>query len=122
MVDNSDQHFVLVDRKRTVRQHFGGSVLTIVRNSIILHDHDADMPSEVRDIVLSEREDARRKRKKNEPEYGYNTHIPALYDHLEEHLARRDTNSKPDWIIPILTTYYAVREDKVKEPILKQLS
>jgi hypothetical protein len=110
LTENNDQYYVLVDRKRTVRQHFGGKVLTIVRKSFVLHnDADGSMPSDIQKYIRSQRDDARRVK-----DYDYDQHSELLWHYMEEHVTSGSSNEKPAWIMPVMTTYYAVRREFMK--------
>lgn len=120
IVDNSntDQYFVQIDRKRTIRHHFGGTVLTIVRNSLVIHnsDKDAPLPQELRQHVSEERQRAISERK-----FDYDRHYDVLENYLEPHILARNEGDKPNWMVPILTTYYSVKIDAIKEERLKEI-
>jgi hypothetical protein len=113
--DPNDQHFVQIDRKRTVRQHFGGAVLTIVRNSLVLHDAGGTMPKEIRQFIDEQRELALdQSRREAGTDYDYDMHSDLLRDHLEDHVTHRSNNVQPSWAIPIATGYYAAKREFVK--------
>ena len=116
--DVSDNYFVQIDRKRTVRTHFGGQVLTIVRNSLVLHNTGTvKMPPSLIDFIRDERY-----RSLTDAGYDYDEHAEQLRAELEEHVANRDNNNKPEWAIPIQTSYYSAMEDAVKAKNLKDFS
>lgn len=117
--DESGKYFVQIDRKRVVRQHFGGRILTVVRNSIVLHNGDkADpLPRDVRLLIQGERQ-----RAKNERDYDYDEHRNELGEYMEPYVLTRNDGEKPGWMIPILTTYYAVKEEALKADRLKEVS
>lgn len=120
VADHTDQYYVQIDRKRTIRQHFGGKVLTIVRNSLVLHDIDGSMPSEVRQHIREEREDARGRAEYGDGrDYDYDKHSQVLLEHLEEHILNRRTDEPLSWATPILTTYYSARRNAVKGRLLE---
>lgn len=120
ITDRTDQYYVQIDRKRTIRQHFGSKVLTIVRNSLVLHDLDGSMPNEVRRHIREEREDALgRMRHDNDSDYDYDKHSQVLQEHLEEHILNRRSEEPLTWAMPILTTYYSARRNAVKGRLLK---
>lgn len=111
----NDEHFVQIDRKRTVRQHFGGAVLTIVRNSLVLHDTHGSMPNEIRRFIDEQRETALdQSRRETGTDYDYDMHSDLLRDHLEEHVTHRSSNIQPSWATPISTGYYAAKREFVK--------
>jgi len=118
LTDTSEQYTVQVDRKRTIRRHFGGRVLNIVRNSVVLHDTDPNdgLPEGIKALIQAERDRAR-----SDKEYDYDDHSTELREYLEAHLSRRATAGKPSWVTPILTTYYAAKIDAVKAEELKQI-
>jgi hypothetical protein len=118
MMDESEQHFVQVDRKRTVRQHFGGSILTVVRNSFVLHDVGDHMPEEIVSLIDKERDTA----VESGSNYNYDDHTHGLVNALEPHITNHDLSEKPKWIVPLLTTYYAVKREAVKADELKDFS
>lgn len=110
LTDKPDHDYVLIDRKRTVRQHFGGKVLTIVRNSFVLHNDANDrMPSDIRRYIHMQRENARRVEN-----YNYDQHSDALREYMEDHVINRSKGQKPGWMLPVMTTYYAVRRNQMK--------
>jgi hypothetical protein len=101
----ADQQSILVNRKRTVRQHFGGEVLTIVRNSFVLHNRDdEELPRDIRVLIHEEREKAR-----HDGNYKYRVHFDTLRDHMENYIINRSHGDKPGWMMPLMTTYYAAR-------------
>ncbi len=116
--DESGKYFVQIDRKRVVRQHFGGRVLTVVRNSIVLHNSNTEspLPRDVRLLIQGERE-----RAKNDRDYDYDEHRNELGEYLEPYVLTRNDGEKPAWMIPILTTYYAVKEEALKADRLKEV-
>lgn len=113
---NPDNLFMQVDRKRVVRQHFGGRVLTIVRNSIILQNTE-ELAPEIYEIMTQER-----RRAKENPDYDYDEHQDELGALLEPFVLTRNDSEKPSWMMPILTTYYAAKEEAVKAERLKEIS
>lgn len=120
VVNRSDNYFVQIDRKRTIRQHFGGNVLTVVRNSLVLHNRDGSMPREIREYIRGERSDAMdRSNHRDLGDYDYDKHSEVLHAHLEEHILNRKTSEKPTWAMPILTTYYAARREAMKGRLLE---
>lgn len=120
VVDTSDddRYFVQIDRKRTIRHHFGGTVLTIVRNSLVLHDGDSEsrLPDELRQYIKDERMKAVSDRL-----FDYDQHYYVLQELIEPHVLNRNDGDKPGWVVPILTTYYSVKLAAVKEPRLKEI-
>lgn len=118
-VDTSDQSFMQIDRKRTVRRHFGGRVLTIVRNSVVLHNSDPSdrLPDEIQKLIKEERQELR-----SNPKYDYDRRSDELEQLLEPHMANRSSDDKPAWIVPLLTTYYSVKIDAVKSNRLKEIA
>lgn len=115
VVMNSDDYIVQVDRKRTVRQHFGGKVLTIARNSLVLHNLNATMPREVRHHIREERDSAIGSNAgKNTSDYNYDKHSMVLHDYLEDAVLNRKSDDQLTWAVPILTTYYSAKRQFVK--------
>ncbi len=114
VVDDSEQYYAQIDRKRVVRQHFGGQVLTVVRNSIVLHNDAKNLPAPIRDIIRTEREKARAVQK-----YDYDQHSEELLEHVDAHLPDRMDSGLPLWMVPILTTYYSVKSDFIVAENLK---
>lgn len=113
--DSPDSFFVQVDRKRTVRQHFGGKVLTIVRNSYVLHDINKAMPEDVRQLIRDQREMALDPSLREiEQDYDYDQHLELLKNYLEPAVTQRSTSEQPTWAAPIATGYYAARRKYVK--------
>lgn len=110
LTETTDQYYVLVDRKRTVRQHFGGRVLTIVRHSFVLHNDAEDaMPADIQRYISAQRNDARRVK-----DYDYNQHSELLRRSMEKHVTDKSLNTGLGWILPVMTTYYAVRREQMK--------
>lgn len=110
--DASEQQYIQVDRKQTVREHFGGTVLTIVRNSLVLHNDDKNLPETLQVVIKDEREKARTMRR-----YNYDQHFEELGGHIEPHLAA-SAKEKPTWLKHVLTTYYSARREYVvAEPL-----
>lgn len=116
---NPDDVFIQVDRKRVVRQHFGGRILTFVRNSIVLHNTDtkSPLPKSVYNIITKERRQA-----KDSPDYSYDTHQDELSAILEPYVRTRNDSEKPNWMVPILTTYYSVKKEAIKDERLKEIA
>lgn len=121
--DQLDRTFVMVDRKRVVRQHFGGQVLTIVRNSIIIHDAFEDekskLPENIKNFLDQERSAAGDAKK---GDYNYNKHHDELVGFLEPIISNTKESSKPAWAIPAQTTYYAAKKDVVTDERLKEIA
>lgn len=115
MGGTADRHYVLVDRKRTVRQHFGGEILTIVRNSLVLHDgsDQEKLPEDIRNQIDKERQSALSVKK-----YDYDQHEDILRQYIEDHLTHRSSGKRPVWMLPGTTTYYAARRSAIKAPQL----
>jgi hypothetical protein len=114
VADRADQYYVQIDRKRTIRQHFGGRVLTIARNSLVLHNTDKSLPRDIRILITDEREKAR------SGNYDYDEHSDVLHDHLEEHMLHHHDDVGPSWATPIQTSYYAAKRQYIKaEQLLK---
>lgn len=113
--DATDNYFVQIDRKRTVRQHFGGKVLTIARNSLVLHNLSGLMPPEIKQYVSDQRALAidQTRRQTNE-DYNYDQHSELLRDYLEEYVLQRNSAKHPTWAIPIATGYYAAKRKYIK--------
>lgn len=116
IINHVDDYYAQVDRKRTVRQHFGGKVLTIVRKSLVLHNHNGKMPREVRQHIREEREKVLNDRRAREKDssYNYDKHSMILYDHLEDHILNTRVEKHMSWAVPILTNYYSVKRRYVK--------
>lgn len=113
---NPNNLFTQIDRKRVVRQHFGGNVLTIVRNSIILQNTE-DLSPEVYEIITKER-----RRAKEDKSYSYDEPQDALGELLEPYVRTRNDSEKPSWMVPILTTYYSVKKEAIKDERLKEIA
>ncbi len=115
---NNDRYFVQIDRKRTIRHHFGGLVLTVVRNSLVIHDNDmeARLPNELRQYISDERN-----RAVSDGKFNYDQHYDMLEEYVEPHILNRNEGDKPGWVIPILTTYYSVKLSAIKEPRLREI-
>ncbi len=110
--DASDQQYIQVDRKQTVREHFGGKVLTVVRNSLVLHNDDKNLPETLQTIISDERNKARTMRR-----YDYDQHFEALGGHIEPYLSST-AQDRPTWLKHVLTTYYSARSEHiVAEPL-----
>lgn len=96
-----------IERKRIVRQHFGGNVLTVVRNMLLVDYTHPDVPDEVRKTI----EDSNPFTSEGGQNYDYDEVCDYLHDPLEPHITGRDSNSKPEWVKPLLTTYYTTLKE-----------
>lgn len=103
---------VTVDRKRVVMSHFGGEILTIVRNSMLIDTSSA--PDDLRRYIVDEqkRRDLLTEKKKG---YDYDRHDAVIGNELESHLRLRNIEEKPAWIIPLMTTYYSALKSEIKK-------
>ena len=97
-----DAHMPVVERKRIVRSHFGGSVFTVVRNSLLIDMADAGLPTKLRHSIEEQQLQVRKAR-----DYNYDAHSKGLKKLLEDHMIERDPENKPTWAIPLLATYYS---------------
>lgn len=117
---NQNALFSQIDRKQTVRQHLGGHVLTVVRDSLVLYNpthQGQEMPKDIRDLIRDQREQARKLEV-----YPYDKHFPIFEDHLELYLQDHEPPEVPPlWAIRSLVTYYAVKRHAVKAEQLKEL-
>jgi hypothetical protein len=102
--DGEIQRRILVERKRNVRTHFGGKVLTVVRNSLLVNYDHPSIPDDVRAIIMN----ADPQNNGELYEYDYNQECAYLREPLEDHITNKDVASKPDWALPLITTYYSV--------------
>lgn len=94
---------IVGERKRVVRSHFGGKVLTIVRNSFLLnYEHDA-MPDELKEQIL----DVDPQNNGDRYEYDYSQEFDYLREPLEGYITNKDVHNKPEWALPMVTTYYS---------------
>lgn len=98
------QRRILVERKRDVRTHFGGKVLTVVRNSLLINYEHSSIPDDVRENIMN----VDPRNNGNLYEYDYNQECDYLHEPLEDHITNKDVASKPDWALPLITTYYSV--------------
>lgn len=98
-----DPEGAIVERKRVVRKHFGGQVLTVIRNSLLIDYHDATLPDEVYGYVRSEHV----KINDRDKDYDYSQESDFLKGALEDHMRDRQFEDKPTWAVPLLTTYYS---------------
>ncbi len=115
--DAVDQHYIQVDRKQVVRQHFGSHVLTIVRNSLVLHNDNHSLPHDIRKIIRDERERARTAKR-----YDYDRHFEDLSTHIEPVMDSASDKSMPSWLEHVLTTYYSVKSDYIVDENLKSFA
>ncbi len=111
--------FAQIDRKQTVRQHFGGRVLTVVRDSIVLYNprtQSAEMPRDLRNLIRDHRQLARK------TDYNYDEHHDIFKEHLEPYLWDHESPEVPPlWAVRSLVTYYSVKRHAVKAEQLKEL-
>lgn len=98
----------MVERKRIVRTHFGGELVTVVRNSLLIDMLSQDIPADIKDFILYRRDMVKNaKQEDGEPaEYDYDEHSDFIKDALEPHMEHREIADKPRWAVPQLTTYY----------------
>lgn len=96
-----------VERKRVSMSHFGGDILTVVRNSVLIDTNHA--PDDLKDHILQEKEKA------SKENYNYDQHSSEIQLALEDHMRIRDADNKPRWAIPLMTTYYAALQEEVEQ-------
>ncbi|RYF29315.1 MAG: hypothetical protein EOO17_01705 [Chloroflexi bacterium] len=111
-----DENGVMVERKRIIRTHYNGEIMTIIRNCLLLDYASADMPLRLKRKMRAEHKTVADRDK----DYDYSEESTALRDALEAYVGMRGTSidggmqDKPEWAIPLLTTYYSTRADKLK--------
>lgn len=101
-----DQHpIVVVDRKRVVRRHMGRRVITIAKNSLLINTQDQAMRDTEGEFYeyLCEQYDVAMG---GDQDYDYEQHSEPVKDIVEPHMLTRKLRNKPDWITPLVTTYY----------------
>jgi hypothetical protein len=96
-----DKAGIAVERKRTIYTHFGGSVLTKIRNNLVIDALDETLPQEIRDKIESDRDLV------SKGKYDFNQHCEYLYETIEEHMRNREVAEKPTYVKPLQTTYYS---------------
>lgn len=92
-----------IERKRVIRQHCGGKVLTIVRNMLLVDYKNPALPADVRDSII----DANPIHHDKDYMYDFDQECEYLHEPLEAHITNRDQDAKPKWVTPMLTTYYS---------------
>lgn len=100
---------LMVERKRPIIQSFGGSVITVIRNNLLVDYHDPTIPAPVLEYGQSEYE---KLQDRKSPEYDFKNESKFLHDSLEAHVQNRAAHEKPSWVTPLLTTYYSVLAEK----------
>ena len=95
-----------VERKRVSMSHFGGNVLTVVRNSVLIDTNHA--PEDLKTHILHEKEKAAKEN------YDYDQHSDEIRLALENHMRVRVANDKPRWAIPLMTTYYSALKEEIE--------
>lgn len=97
----------VVDRKKIIYAHFQGCILTVVRRSLLIHDMDGTMPFEVKRNLRHAVAQIAEGKADN---HYYDSRSGLLRDELEKYTSDRpSTNERPDWIVPLMTTYYAYK-------------
>lgn len=110
-----DDDGAMVERKRTIRKHYGGKILTIVRNCMLVDYHSSDMPDELLEYMIDEQKTTLDRTK----DYDYTQESTMLHGALEQYVGYKgelsdgDKSQEPDWVVPFLTTYYSTYADKV---------
>lgn len=107
-----DSEHPTIERKRVIRSHFGGQVLTLVRNSLLIDMQSRDVPGGVREYIAQERRKLR-SRNVDDSEYNYDGHSSLLKKKLDDHMIHREMGEKPTWVIPLLSTYYAAFSSEI---------
>ncbi len=107
-----DEDGAAVERKRVVRSHYNGQLLTVLRNTMLVDYHSPEMPDELLDYMTNEHKMLLKKKT-----YDYNSETRTLHGFLEKYVSYRsgtqtnqeqiDEPNKPDWVIPLLSTYYS---------------
>lgn len=93
-----------VERKRKVRSHFGGRVVTVAKNFLALDTHPAyGMPEDLR-VHLYNLDGIRRNTPK---QFSYDANNRTVRTHLEPHIESFSKTDKPEWATPLVTTYYS---------------
>lgn len=94
-----------IARKREIASHFGGSVLTIVVNNILIDLKDKQEDTRALRIALHEEARQTRGMFDRDARYGY------LRDMLEDQVRTRSFDEKPSALIPLSTIYYVTRPE-----------
>lgn len=93
-----------VERKRKVRSHFGGRIVTVAKNFLVLDTHPVyGMPEEL-SAHLYNLDHIRRKTPK---QFSYTASNRTVKLHLEPHIESFSSTDKPEWATPLVTTYYS---------------
>ncbi len=103
---------IAVDRKRIVMSHFGGSILTVVRNSLLIDTRLA--PESLREHIFEEQK-ARRQIEQERGTYDYDQHSAVIEGELEDYLRARNLDAKPEGVIPLMTTYYSALKSEIQK-------
>jgi hypothetical protein len=103
-----DEAGVLIERKNDVRSHFGGKVLTVIRNCLLIDYSSKDMPETLRRYLESEH-DTLKSSKDNRVDYDYDLVHDQIGAELEDYVQNRSPDGKkePKFVVPLLTTYYS---------------
>ena len=103
---------IVVDRKRIVMSHFGGSILTVVRNSLLVDTRLA--PESLREHIFDEQA-ARARLEEERGTYDYDQHSTVIEGELEDYLRARNLADKPEGVIPLMTTYYSALKSEIQK-------
>lgn len=99
MLSRENPNEVGIARKRVVYQHFGGRVLTVITNNLLIDL--SDRGSLDRQFRLDLRAYV-----KDPNEFKYSDHHGFLRDNLETKLRNPDVSTKSNGLIPLSTIYY----------------
>lgn len=109
----------MVERKRTIRSHYGGKILTVVRNCLLVDYYSPSIP----DDLLGYMQEEQKKTLDRTKDYDYTQESKALFDALESYVAFKAGQAsanglvKPEWALPLLTTYYSTNAELVNRPV-----
>lgn len=104
-----------IGRKRVVYQHFGGEVLTVITNNLLvdLSDKtslDREFRKDLRAYVQAQKD------------FNYSDHHNFLRNSLESQLRNPDASTKASGIIPLSTIYYATLADARTKAAIREES
>lgn len=101
ILSSKHPHEVGIGRKRVLFRHFGGEVLTIITNNLLVDLRDKSLP---RDFRISLRDYV-----KDRKEFRYADHHKFLRTSLEDQLTNPNCDQKESGLIPLSTVYYATQ-------------
>lgn len=119
---------MLIKRKKIARLHAHERYATVVKNFILVDvEHpelrsgssDATQGIDVRKYLLrSER--AARRATSGDGEYDYRAHSEVLKAIVKPHISTRNESAKPDWLIPVHTSYYVAQMSRISRHNLRR--